>query len=69
MAPINSFYTIIFYPVTFILFPFSTNHTTLCLRFRVDMVSNLDPVFMIFTLFLFNNHLVTSAKMLRWHRN
>jgi len=46
----DSFYTIVFYPITFILSPFSTNHNTLCLGSCVDIVSNLDPVSMIFAL-------------------
>ena len=64
MTLIDSFYTIIFYPITFILSSFSTNHITLCLESCVDMVSNLDLVSMIFTLSLFNNYLTTSAKNL-----
>ena len=52
MVLIDSFYTIICYPITFILSPFSTDHITSCLRSRVDMVSKLDPVSMIFTLSL-----------------
>ena len=46
----DSFYRIFFYPITFILSPFLVNHITLCLEFCVDMVSNLDPASMIFTL-------------------
>ena len=60
----DSFYTIICYPIIFILSPFSTNHITSYLGSRVDMVSKLDPIFMIFTLTLFNNYLTTSAKCL-----
>jgi len=41
MVPMDSFYRIFFYPITFILSPFLTNHITLCLEFCVDMVSNL----------------------------
>ena len=63
MVPMDSFYRIFFNPITFILFLFSANHITSCLGFCVDMVSNLDPVFMIFIL-CFNNYLVTSAKCL-----
>jgi len=63
MVPMNSFYRIIFYPITFILSPFSTNHIPSCLSSRVDMVSNLDPFCMIL-LSLFNNYLATSAKRL-----
>ena len=50
MVSMDSFYTIFLYPITFILSPFLANHITLCLEFCVDMVSNLDPVSMIFTL-------------------
>ena len=60
----DSFYRIFLYPITFILSPLLANHITLCLGFCVDMVSNLDPVSMIFTLSLFNNYIVTSAKCL-----
>jgi hypothetical protein len=52
MVPIDSFYRIIFYLITFILSPFLANHITSYLGFRVDMVSNLDPVSMIFALYL-----------------
>jgi len=52
MVPIASFYRILFYPITFIISPFSTNHITSCLGFCVDMVSHLDPVSMIFALSL-----------------
>jgi len=52
MLPMDSFYTIICYPILFILSPFSTNHITLCLGFRVDLVFKLDPVSMIFALSL-----------------
>jgi hypothetical protein len=48
----DSFYIIILYPITFILSPLSTNHITSCLGSRVDIVSNLEPVSMIFTLSL-----------------
>jgi hypothetical protein len=41
-----------FYLITYILSSFSTNHIHSCLGFRVDMVSNLDLVFMIFALSL-----------------
>jgi hypothetical protein len=51
MVLMDSFYRF-FYLITFILFPFSTNHITLCLGSHVDMISNLDPNSMIFTLFL-----------------
>jgi len=47
-----SFYRIFFYPIIFILSPFSTNHITSCLGSRVDMVSNLNSVSMIFALSL-----------------
>ena len=64
MVPMDSFCRTIFYPITYILSPFSTNHISSCLGSRVDIVSNLDPVYMNFALSLFNNHLVTSAKRL-----
>jgi hypothetical protein len=48
----NSFYIIICYPITFILSVFSTNHITSYLGSRIDMVSKLDPVSMIFALSL-----------------
>ena len=60
MVPMDSFYRIFFIQ----LHPFSPNHITLCFGFCVDMVSNLDPVSMIFALSLFNNSLATSAKCL-----
>ena len=63
MVIIDSFYRIIFYPITFIISPFSTNYITSCLGSRVDMVSNLDPVSMIFTLSL-GTTLPTSVKCL-----
>ena len=52
MIQMDSFYRICFYPIIFILFPFSTNHINSCIGYRVDMVSNVDPVSMIFTLSL-----------------
>ena len=52
IVPMNSFYRIIFYLITYILSPFSTNHIYLCLGSLVDMVSNIDPVSMIFDLSL-----------------
>jgi hypothetical protein len=62
----DSFNETIFYPITYILSPFSINHISSCLGSRVDMVSNLDLVYMIFalSLSLFNNYLATSAKRL-----
>jgi hypothetical protein len=48
----DSFYRIIFYQTTYILFPFFTNHISSCLDSRVDMIYNLDPVSMIFALSL-----------------
>jgi len=48
----NSFYTIICYSIIFILSPFSTNYITLFLGSRVDMVSKLGLVSMIFALSL-----------------
>ena len=58
----DSFYRTNFYPIAYILSPFSTDHNPF--GSRVDMVSNLDPVSMIFALSLFNNYLATSAKRL-----
>jgi len=52
MVPMDSFYRIFFYPITFIHSPFIANHITSCLGFCVDMISNLDPVSMIFALSL-----------------
>jgi hypothetical protein len=46
----DSFYRTIFYPIIYIFSPFSTNHIFSFLGSRVDLVSNLDPVFMIFAL-------------------
>jgi hypothetical protein len=46
----DSFYGIIFYLNAYILSPFSTNHVPSYLGSHVDMVSNLDPVSLIFTL-------------------
>ena len=47
---IDNLYRIIFYPITCILSSFCTNLNPSCLGSRVDMVSNLDPVSMIFAL-------------------
>ena len=47
----DSFYGTIFYPIAYILSSFSTNHIPLCLGSRVDMVSKLDPVSIIFALY------------------
>ena len=68
----HSFYRIIFYLIIYILSQFPTNRIPSCLSSRVDMVSNLDMISMIFT--LFNNYLVTSIKRLgnsiiNFHRN
>ena len=52
MVRMDSFYRIFFYLITFILSLFSTNHITSYLGFHVDIVSNLDPVSMIFALSL-----------------
>ena len=52
MVPLDSFYRKTFYPIIFILFPFSINHITSCLQSRVDMVFNLDLVSMTFALSL-----------------
>jgi hypothetical protein len=60
----DSFYKTIFYPIMYILSPFSTNPISLCFGSHVDMVSNLDPVSMIFLLSFFNNYITTSAKRL-----
>jgi len=48
MVLIDNFYRIIFYPIIFIFFPLSTNYIILCLGSSVDMISNLDPVSIIF---------------------
>jgi len=47
MVPMDSFYTIICYPITFIL-SILNQSITLCLGSRVDMVSKLNPVSLIF---------------------
>ena len=52
MVPMDSFYRTTFYPITYTLSPFATNHIPSCLGSRVDMVSNLDPVSIIFVLSL-----------------
>ena len=52
MVPMDSFYIIVFNPITYILAPFFINRIPSCLGSRIDMVSNLDPVSMIFTLSL-----------------
>jgi hypothetical protein len=52
MVPIDNFYGIFFYPITYILSTFSTNHIPSCLGSRVDMISNLDLVSMTFALSL-----------------
>ena len=64
MVPINNFYITFFYQITYIFSPFSTNYISSCIGSRVDMVSNLDLVSMIFALSLFNNYLAISAKRL-----
>jgi hypothetical protein len=64
-------YVILFYPVICIFSPFSTNRIPSYLDSHVDMVSNLDPVSIIF-FSLFNGYLVISAKRLgvsNVHRN
>ena len=48
----NSFNKTIFYLITYILSSFSTNHIPSCLDSRVDMISNLDLVSIIFALSL-----------------
>jgi hypothetical protein len=57
----DSFYGIFFFIQSHTLF---ANHIPPCLGFRVDMVSNLDPVYIIFALSLFNNDLATLVKCL-----
>ena len=46
----HNFYIIFFYPIIYVLYPFSANHIPSCLGSRIDMVSNLDPVSIIFAL-------------------
>jgi len=53
MVLMDSLYRIILHPITFILSPFSTKYIILGFRSRVDMVSNLNLIFMIFALSLF----------------
>jgi hypothetical protein len=50
MVLMDSFYKTNFYPTTSILCSFSTHHIPSCFGSRVDMVSNLDPVSIIFVL-------------------
>jgi hypothetical protein len=50
MFSMDSFYKVIFYLIAYILSLFSVNHIPSCLGSRVDMVSNLDPISMNFTL-------------------
>ena len=45
-------YRIFLYTITFILSPFLANHINLCLEFCIDIVSNIDPVSMIFAISL-----------------
>ena len=52
MVSMDSFYRTTFYPITYSISPFSTNRIHSCLGSRVDMVSNLDLVSMIFALSL-----------------
>jgi hypothetical protein len=52
MAPMDSFYGTIFYPIVYILSPVSINHIPSYLGSRVDMVSNLNPISMVFVLSL-----------------
>jgi hypothetical protein len=59
MVPMSNFYRTIFYQITYILSLLSANRIPSCLGSRVDIVSNLHPVFMIFAL-----SLATSAKRL-----
>ena len=63
MVQMDSFNRVFFYPITFIFSSSSTNYITSCLGSRVDMISNLNPVSMIF-LPVFNNYLIISAKCL-----
>ena len=65
LETICSFYRIIFYPITYILSPFSTNYITSYPGSRVYMVCNLDPVSIIFALFLFNNYIAMSIENTR----
>ena len=48
----DSLYITFFYLITYILSLLSINHISSCLDSRVDMVSNLDLVSIIFTLSL-----------------
>jgi hypothetical protein len=64
MIPTNNFCGTIFYPITYILSSFSIDHIPSRLDSRVDIVSDLDSVSIIFTLSLVNNYLATSAKRL-----
>ena len=48
---VNSFFRIIFYLITIIFFLFSTNHIISYFGSHIDIVSNLDPVSIIFVLF------------------
>jgi hypothetical protein len=52
MVLMDSFSRTIFYPITKILSSLSINYIPSCLDSRVDMVSNLDPVHIIFALSL-----------------
>jgi hypothetical protein len=49
---LKGFVVVVVAAAAYILSPLSTNHITSCLGSRVDMVSNLDPVSMIFALSL-----------------
>jgi len=60
MVPMDSFYRIFLYPITFILSLFLANHMTSCLGFCVDIVSNFS---INFTLSL-NKYIATSTKCL-----
>jgi hypothetical protein len=50
MIPTNNFGGTIFYPITYILSSFSIDHIPSRLDSRVDIVSDLDSVSIIFTL-------------------
>ena len=65
MVPMDSFYRTIFYPITYIRSLFSINHITSYVDSRVYMVCNLDPVSIIFALFLFNNYIAMSIENTR----
>jgi hypothetical protein len=74
MAPMDSFYRIIFYPITYILSPFSTSHNPWCLDSRVNMVSKANfnrrfhlPVSKMWNL-RWNESLSVHSFILQFHR-